>query len=707
MAAATIAAALMVPFEATGQVAECHPGTMPYAGLPGASLSPEVHESLDTPPVLYVRWRGTVPGFDGMPFSVDVTVPCETTTAGPLVVMAHGFTDDKTVWQETGKGDRITSRDRPEGNSRWNNIWFASRGYTVVNYTARGWRDSCGPDTPGSLRTAPAPQCLPFEYWIHLDDKRWEVRDAQWLAGALVQSGHADPDRMAITGGSYGGGPASMGGLLGGRTMCGASAVPEALGTDPCTGRADGELVPWTTPDGTQRLKWAAALPLYTFGDLIQVLAPNGRSSDGWSTAPPDGDHTDPFGVPIQSTVAGLLAAGHASGFFAPPGTDPEADIVTDAARLLAGNPFPQQDPLVERGTRLYREFKSPITIRPDPSHRVPIFWVHGFTDPLFTAFEPLTVMNELLAADAEYPFKLFLGDVGHDYTGQRADEWAFVIAQMNDFIDHYLRPDRTPSAPRFDVGATVTRCLDREAPMRYVSAEDWHSLHPASVRFASTVGGATSTHSPGPAGMATDPILTATLPLPVAYKGCRIMSPSEPDPTVATFEWTAERDMVLMGGPVVEISFTTTAPDVPLSTRLWHVAADGSRQGLVTRGTYRVAEGPGAATALYQLAPQGYRFPRGDRIKLEVTANDLPYLQASNIPAAVAVESAALTLPLLEEPSDTTAGPGGTGPSAARPLPATGGLDGHVAAGLSMLVAALAVRFTGHRRLHGRVRSP
>ena len=29
----------------------------------------------------------------------------------------------------------------------------------------------------------PGPQCTPYQYWIHLDDKRWEVRDAQWLAG--------------------------------------------------------------------------------------------------------------------------------------------------------------------------------------------------------------------------------------------------------------------------------------------------------------------------------------------------------------------------------------------------------------------------------------------------------------------------------------------------------------------------------------------
>lgn len=188
---------------------------MPYSGIAGAELTPEVHVSKDADPVHYVHWRGSVPSFDGLPLSVDVTVPCGGDGVQPTVVMAHGFGDDKTVWQETGKSDSVQSEERPQTNSRWNNIWFASRGYTVINYTARGWRDSCGPNTPGATPATPAPQCLAYDYWIHLDDKRWEVRDAQWLTGALVQSGHADPDRLAMTGGSYGGAPALMAALVG------------------------------------------------------------------------------------------------------------------------------------------------------------------------------------------------------------------------------------------------------------------------------------------------------------------------------------------------------------------------------------------------------------------------------------------------------------------------------------------------------------
>lgn len=699
-AAACLIAVLPPP--ASARSSECRPGEMPYRGIAGAELEAETHVTVDEPPVHYVRWRGSVPSFDGMPLSVDVTVPCGVDGPQPTVLMAHGFGDDKTVWQETGKSDSIRSESRPQTNTRWNNVWFATRGYTVINYTARGWHDSCGPATPGATPATPAPSCLAYEYWIHLDDKRWEVRDAQWLLGGLVQSGHADPDRLVATGGSYGGAPMTSAALLADQVMCGGAPVPAELGVDPCEGRGNGELAPWTTPDGSRQLRLAAAVPLITFGDVVHVLAPNGRASDGWEYAPPHGDVTSPIGVPIESTLTGLLVLGNVTGHWAPPGVDPESDVIVDSARVLAGNPFPPEDPIIARAKRVYRELKSPITTR--PQGRVPIFWVHGLTDPLFPAFEPLTVMNALHAVDPDYPFKLFLGDFGHDYTGQRADEWALAIEEMNAFVDHYLRPDRTPEAPTFDVGATVTRCLDHDAPMRFHSAPTWHELHPHRITFTSDEGGETATAPPGPAALATDPITTSTLPLPGSYEGCRIMRPSEPDPTAVTYEFDVTDDLVLMGGPVVDIRFSTTAPGVPLSVRLWDVTEDGSAQGLVTRFTYRVAEGPGEGRARYQLAPQGYRFPAGHRIKVEVVANDEPYYQRSNIPAVVRVESLELTLPLLEAP-----GPGPTAvptttppapPSAQRPLPATGTPFGAAAV---PLVALSAVVLTATRRRRSR----
>ena len=101
----------------------------------------------------------------------------------------------------------------------------------------------------------------------------------------------------------------------------------------------------------------------------------------------------------------------------------------------------------------------------------------------------------------------------------------------MNEFLDHYLRP--RAHAERADVrrGRDLTRCLDHDAKLRYVHASDWQALHPRHVTFTSDATGTTSAGVAGPAGAATDPISTATLPGPHSYKGCRIMRPSVPDP--------------------------------------------------------------------------------------------------------------------------------------------------------------------------------
>ena len=111
-------------------------------------------------------------------------------------------------------------------------------------------------------------------------------------------------------------------------------------------------------------------------------------------------------------------------------------------------------------------------------------------------------------------------------------------------------------------------------------------------------------------------------------------MKPALPDLNSVAFEFAVGEAVTLLGGPVVEITYATTAPDTELNVRLWDVTPDGT-QALVTRGTYRSLDGPGTdLVARFQIAPTGYRFAAGHTIKLEVTANDAPYRQPSNIPA-------------------------------------------------------------------------
>ena len=626
----------------------CDHAYAPFSTIPGAVLTATDFISKDDPPVVYTMWRGTVPSFDGLPLSVDVTIRCGEHGPLPLVEMNHGWTDDKTIWEETGRSDTVDSTFRPGSNSHWNNIWFASRGYSVLNYTARGWHDSCGPGTPGAIdRIVPAPQCLNFHYWIHTDDMRWEIRDTQWLVGALVESDVADPAKLAITGGSYGGGQTSMNALLHDRTMCGGAPVPPSLGVDPCAGKQDGELVPWQTPHGPTPLHWTVALPLYTWADSIQALFPNGRSSDGEAYAPPDGDHGSPLGIPLESYITGVFAGGQplGNGFYAPPGVDSTSDVIVSTARTLAGNPFLAIDPIVIGGVHQFRFFKSPIEIT--LGGETPIFWVQGLTDALFTAMEPLQIYNKVRASDPRYPIKLFFGDIGHDYAAERVDEWDAAHVLMNSFLDYFLRPEDALPAPAFDVTATITRCLNPEAPAEFVNAPDWTSIHPGLMTLSSTQAAWTFSQPIGLEGIETDPVTGATIASPISYKGCRRMSPASTDPTVASWSFPLSADLVLLGSPVVDLTYLTTAPDTQLMVRIWDVTGDGATQGLVTRGAYRSLDGPGLGlSARFEIAANGYRFPAGHVLKVEVTANDAPYFQPSNVPAAVSIDRIAVTLP-------------------------------------------------------------
>ncbi|WP_421121955.1 CocE/NonD family hydrolase C-terminal non-catalytic domain-containing protein [Aquihabitans daechungensis] len=227
----------------------------------------------------------------------------------------------------------------------------------------------------------------------------------------------------------------------------------------------------------------------------------------------------------------------------------------------------------------------------------------------------------------------------------------------MNEFIDHYLDPERTPDAPTFDVGASVTRCLPVDQEQTYLVADRWGELSNATVELdradADFEPVTLSTTEAGPSGAATDPISTATLPGPNSFKGCRIVRPAKADPTTATVDFPVARTETMVGAPTVHVDVSTHGPDVPLAVRVWDVLPDGSAQALVTRGVYRMTDAaPTGTDVTFQLWPQAYRFTAGHQIRVEVTPNDAPYLLANTERVAVDVHDIALDLPVHREPA-------------------------------------------------------
>ena len=115
-------------------------------------------------------------------------------------------------------------------------------------------------------------------------------------------------------------------------------------------------------------------------------LVPNGRTLD-YTITDADDDRS-PVGVMKQSFVAGLFASGQATGYYAPPGVDPGADLNQWFALTSAGEPYdsnPQTRGVVDE----IADHHSSYYIAGDRPP-APLFISNGWTDDLFPVDEAL-----------------------------------------------------------------------------------------------------------------------------------------------------------------------------------------------------------------------------------------------------------------------------------------------------------------------------
>ncbi|MDQ3856662.1 MAG: hypothetical protein M3281_09760 [Chloroflexota bacterium] len=578
----------------------------PY-GLAGRSVS-----SPDG--VHYTLYSGQTTSFDGLPMAVDVTIPSGRAYPLPLVVMLHGWGQDRRAWESS----TVAARDPIR--SGWNNVAFASQGYAVLNYTARGWHDSCGPDdaaVPASPATLPA-ECRSRQYWVHLADPRWEIHDAQYLIGKLVDQGIVAPGKIAVTGGSYGGGQSLMLALLNDRTVL-----------------RNGSVIRWRTPRLGLPLRIRAAVPMYTWSSLTNSLLPNGRAADtrtGYASL-----FRSPVGVPLWSYNTGLYVTGPAlgNGYYSPPGVDPSSDLTAWYARIASGNPFRDDsrlDPVLHRALNEL-DRRSPLYTTPDA--KVPVLQVQGLTDPLFPPVEALMMRNRLLRWDPSYPIKSFFGDLGHANAANSRAVWSMAHSMGHSFLDYYLKGKGT--SPAFNVSAVTVTCLSGQS-RRTLSARSWSQLGPSRVVLSSDVPRITSSAGGIAEGVSTDPL---------AHSGCISIPPPTGD-GVARWSFPVRAGFTLTGQPRLRLGLLTTGRDIELNTRLWDVSADGTTQTLISRGTYRFVGSPGTARQVsYQISANAWQVGAGHRLRLEISGADSPYYQPNNLPSVTTLTSVQLVVPI------------------------------------------------------------
>jgi acetyl xylan esterase AXE1 len=544
--------------------------------------------------------------FDGAPIDINVGFPPAPASGPdgnfPIIGQFHGWGGTKI--SPTAGG------------------WI-SAGYATFSMSDRGWGNSCGGSDP--KRTQPV--CA--NGYNHLMDTRFEVRDAQEVFEALADraaggagggEGLIDPQRIGVTGGSYGGGISMALAALRDRIM-----LP------------DGSLVPWVSPGG-KSMRIAAAAPDIPWTDLAYSLMPNGRTLDYVADAP----YGNRIGVEKLSFVAGLYATGQATSNYAPPGTDPDADLTTWFTLINAGEPY-DNNPLTANILDEIETHHSSYYI--DHSERpAPLLISNGWTDDLFPPDEAIRFYNR---TRTQYPgamVDLFFSDAGHQRGQNKSADTAVRVARQDAWLDYFLKGQG--SKPQAGQVETLTKTCGGPSGGPYF-APNWAKMAPGEVRYDSLP---SKTISP----VAGDPTVARAFD-PIAGGGACATASSSDQPGTATYRLPAATGSgyTLMGSPTVIANINSQGPHSQLAARLLDVAPDGT-ETLVARNLYRpdVNSGPAPTPQVFQLHADGWRFAAGHIAKLELLPNDAPYGRFSNGQLPVTVSNLQLRLPVLEKPA-------------------------------------------------------
>lgn len=622
-------------------------GVTPNVGGASAVLVPAKYDGFAGLPSKSAD-ASSVPGADptgNIALDIDISIPSLPAPPGgyPLIALMHGCcSGDKTSWESATLD--------PAGEAwHYNNAWFASRGYVVLTYTARGFVNNMNHGSTGQTQ---------------LDSRNFEINDFQYLAGLIADDPffNVNPERVVVSGGSYGGGFSWL------------------AFTDP----------QWTSPGGTP-MQLAAAAPRYGWTDLVFSLVPNGAHSFAASSLPAvDGsDSVNPFGIPKESILGALYASGTTG---IPPGSNhttfpPEIDTAFQC--LMATYPFASNPacastisttlPGFINDRSAYYQTAFFTAVATNPAYRTPVFNAGTLTDPLFTPIENVRMVNRLRSLVPDYPIQEYYGDYEH-FVQNKDKEWADVCGtdhhicvlgdyrggdlnrrprrlrrtgvttRLNRFIDFYAQPpgNPLPRRPRFDVTASLQIC-PQNASAQYPADEPGRQFRAASfarlshgtlvVDIAAT--GSTTSQVPGNThGANADPVLNFA-----ANSGHCAAETSTAAAGVATYESDAlPVAATMLGAAVVSINYTaSTASGLQLNTRLYDLFPDGTAV-MVDRGVRSLSAASG--TVAYFLHGNGWQFPAGHKIRLEVAQDDSPYVKASDVPSTATITHVTLQLP-------------------------------------------------------------
>jgi ABC-2 type transport system ATP-binding protein len=493
----------------------------------------------------------------------------------PLVALLHGW-----------GGNKNSSGDIADA--------LLAEGYAVLRYSARGFGRSWGQ--------------------VNLSDVHVEIEDLRSMLGQIVdrQDLHIDPDAVAITGASYGGGQSWL-----------------AL------------VQPTFHSPGGATVRIRTVVPIVPWSDLLYSLMPNGRS-----------EHSlDPAGSAKLSYVNGLYVSGVRR---SPDRPYPNYPIYLIGWHAWINGIEPNTfDPVYRRiinGLAGYRSIWWQQKFWRDVAqNRVPVFQVQGLTDDLFPLPEAKRMLLALRTVDPLYPIASYFGDLGHPRASNKPAEVDYVLGLIQEWLAYYLRG--AGSEPAHAIRAAITRPRDHPfSPADVITAADYDALSTRTV--TREFGGNAALINPVDdpyRGFFWDPLVMEAArelkPYALPPPDSAVVASSLAVYTVPVAELTGGSSLLLAGQPAVSLRSFTLTPRVQLNVRLFDVAPDGTRH-LVTRGTY-VLDSVGTAEVTIRTYGNVWEAAPDHVLQLEITNLDSPYITPSRVPSVTHVSDVRLALPV------------------------------------------------------------
>jgi len=472
-------------------------------------------------------------------------------------------------------------------------------GYAVLRYSTRGFGESWGQ--------------------VNLADVNLEIADLRSMIGRVVDDPNCNinGDKVAVTGASYGGGHSWL-----------ALLQPT-----------------FATPSGAKTVHIVAVAPIAPWTDLFYSLLPNGRPNAS----------IDGFGGLKLSFVNGLYASGLRTSADRPYPNYPDYFVAWHAwINTTEPNSL---DPLwlqIRDGIAGYRSIYWQAQFWNEAIHnRIPIFQVQGFTDDLLPRTEARRMLLAINEVEPGYPITSYFGDIGHPRASNKPAEIDFVLSLIRPWLAAYLKDGPAPP-PRIYAALTKPRNASF-SPSDVLTVADWSEL---STSVATKVWDDAVLPLVNPvtfaqSGITWDPFVMEGAEQLKPYTETAPVSARVPTSYVSyavkAKQLTGGGDLTIIGQPTVTLDAFVTGHRVQLDVRLLDETRDTVY--LITRGTYTIDAGLGAEIGRRTIVIPTYgnywRVPAADKIRLEISNVDSPYLTPSREPSTTVISRARLDIPI------------------------------------------------------------